>query len=307
MATTTIATDPARAEWLAARQTGLGASDAPIVLGLSPWKSPLALYAEKTGLVTLSSEEREAMAWGRRLEPVLAQAYEDETGRTTHDAGAYTIQRHGSIPWLIATCDRFVDAIGDNAYGFPETTPGLLELKTASLVKKAAWQDEPPLMYQVQVQHQLAVTGHLWASIAVLIGGQTFLWKDIPRNEEFIDKLIASLDVFWHRVQTRQPPEPDGSPSSSAILSLLYPRAEVDHVILPGSAIEIDRDRERAAQIIRVQEEIKAECDNRIKGLIGAAAVGILPNGVSYAWSNRKAYTATVKEARVLRRKEAKG
>lgn len=311
MTTTTLLHDretEQRAAWLAERRTGIGASDAPIVLGLSPWKSPLALYAEKAGLVNPSAGEQESARWGRKLEPVLAAAYEEETGRTTWDPGPYTIQRHTSIPWLLSTCDRFVAAIGHvNPWGYPETTPGVLELKTASALKKAAWTDEPPVMYQVQVQHQLAVTGHLWGSIAVLIGGQTFLWTDIQRNETFIAQLLAAEEAFWTRIQQRTPPEPDGSPSSAAILALLYPQEAQDHVVLPADALAIDHDRQRAAEIIRVQEEIKAECDNRLKALIGPHAVGILPNGTSYSWTMRKAYTATVKETRVLRRREAKG
>ena len=37
------------AEWLALRQQGIGASDVPAVLGLSPYKSRLTLWLEKRG------------------------------------------------------------------------------------------------------------------------------------------------------------------------------------------------------------------------------------------------------------------
>ena len=39
-----------REQWLKARQKGIGGSDAAAVLGLSPWKSNVRLWEEKTGL-----------------------------------------------------------------------------------------------------------------------------------------------------------------------------------------------------------------------------------------------------------------
>ena len=40
-----------REEWLQARRRGIGGSDAAAVLGLSPWKSNVRLWEEKTGLL----------------------------------------------------------------------------------------------------------------------------------------------------------------------------------------------------------------------------------------------------------------
>src|SRR5690606_6408895 len=39
-----------RRAWLKERMTGLGASDIPVLFGLSTWKSPYSLWLEKTGL-----------------------------------------------------------------------------------------------------------------------------------------------------------------------------------------------------------------------------------------------------------------
>ena len=38
-----------REDWLQVRQQGIGSSDAAAAVGLSPYKSPLQLWAEKTG------------------------------------------------------------------------------------------------------------------------------------------------------------------------------------------------------------------------------------------------------------------
>ena len=61
------------AEWQAFRTTvqGIGASEAAAALGLSPWKSPYSLYLEKVGEID-GPEENEHMAWGRKMEPLIA-------------------------------------------------------------------------------------------------------------------------------------------------------------------------------------------------------------------------------------------
>src|SRR3990167_9543260 len=78
---TTLIKSTTEAEWREVRRQGIGASDAPAIPGLSPWKSPIQLYADKLGLAEDGSEETEAMRWGRRLEGVIIAAYAEETNR----------------------------------------------------------------------------------------------------------------------------------------------------------------------------------------------------------------------------------
>ncbi len=294
----------ARDAWLEARRSGIGASDAAIILGVSKWKSPLQLFAEKTGLADVTEDEKDWLRWGHRLEPVIADAYEEETGRTTYDPGDFEIQKSADAPWMIATLDRLVTGWSTDRHVPPVEAPGVLELKTTSAWRREDWKDEPPLAYQIQLQHQLAVTGHLWGSIAVLIGGQTFQWTDIRRNDLFIEQMMAAEERFWKRVQRREPPEPDSSVSTTKILHALYPKEENDAIDLPIEAVEWDKDRALAAEIIKTQEEIKRECENRLKAVIGNHAVGILPSGSRYTWktSVRGGYTVAPTTTRILRR-----
>ena len=171
-----------RATWLEARRAGIGASDAAAVIGARP--SPLAVFLDKLGLAEAQAETP-AMAWGRKLEPLVAAQYAEETGRRVVDPGPFTIHqsRAAETPWLMATLDR---VIVDDARG-----PGVLEIKTTHAAHREQWAEEPPLPFLVQVMHQMAVTGYTWGSLAVLIGGQEFLWVDVPRNEEFIQLLVT--------------------------------------------------------------------------------------------------------------------
>jgi predicted phage-related endonuclease len=80
-----------------------------------------------------------------------------------------------------------------------------------------------PEWYQLQVLHQLAVTGRKWADVAVLLGGQEFRIYRINRDEDMIQNLIQLEQEFWHLVQTDTQPKADGSESSARALALLYP------------------------------------------------------------------------------------
>ena len=40
-----------RGQWLQARRRGIGGSDAPALMGASPWATPLSVYADKMGFL----------------------------------------------------------------------------------------------------------------------------------------------------------------------------------------------------------------------------------------------------------------
>jgi len=61
--------------WKKWRDTGLGASDAPVVMGTSPWKTPYQLWLEKTGKSSPKITNW-AQARGNKLEPIARRKYE---------------------------------------------------------------------------------------------------------------------------------------------------------------------------------------------------------------------------------------
>src|SRR5262245_47569975 len=70
-----------REVWLAARLTGIGASESAAVLGESRWSSPLKVYAEKIGVIEHDPDEQlEAQYWGSRLERIVADEFSIRTG-----------------------------------------------------------------------------------------------------------------------------------------------------------------------------------------------------------------------------------
>jgi len=184
-----------RQHWLQQRQTGIGGSDAAVVLGLSQWKTPLQLWQEKTGQTALSDIDSPAMHWGRTLEGVIRTHYEKETGTIVSQP---EMLRHPQHEWMIANVDGF-------------TNQGkILEIKTARTAN--GWGDigtaEIPDAYALQVQHYMAVMESPAADVAVLIGGSDFRIYTVAADTELQKCLIEAESAFWEMVKNKEPPEP---------------------------------------------------------------------------------------------------
>ena len=85
-------------DWLLARQTGIGGSDAAAVLGLSKYRTPYDVFIDKT------TEPEEisltpAMRAGIKLESVVAEYYAEESGNKVINSNK--ILKHKKIPFLI--------------------------------------------------------------------------------------------------------------------------------------------------------------------------------------------------------------
>lgn len=124
---------------------------------------------------------------------------------------------------MLANVDREVVGAGDVQ---------ILECKTAGIHGARLWRDGVPEYVQLQVMHQLAVTGHRAADVAVLIGGQELRIFRIERDEALIARLIALEQEFWEMVQSGTAPPGDGSESSEKALRYLYPVDSGDQVDL---------------------------------------------------------------------------
>ena len=277
--------DMSREEWLAIRNQGIGSSDSAAVVGLSPYKSPLELWMEKTGRKPPDDlSDNEAVFWGSTLEPVIAQVYGEKTGAKVRQVHA--VLQHHEHPHMLANLDRIV--------AHPEDGHGLLEIKTAGLWSEAYWEDGVPEHYQCQVLHQLAVTGKPWADVAVLIGGQEFRTYRIERDEEKINALIELEDQFWQHVLNDTPPEVDGSESSGKALSMLYPSDN-------GEAVDFSDSEEMNALFKRLllarQERERVELEEatlkqQVQSAIGFTSNAIFASG-KVGWKKVKGSTAT--------------
>lgn len=254
--------ETSRDAWLEVRRSGLGGSDAAAVADLSPWRSRLGLYLDKRGELDNDDGESERMAWGKRLEPVVAAVYAQDTGRLV--LNPQFTYRSRSHPFMLATPDRLVVDSDDM---------GGLEVKTTSAWQADSWAHSVPDHYALQCQHYMAVTGLAWWDVSVLIGGNTYRTFRLHRDDRLIAALIDLEERFWtDHVEAGVPP-----PVSGVTDDLRFVEAEpAKTVVLPDTAVALIADRRRAHEEAKRWTDRKAHLDTQLRGLLLDAEEGYL-------------------------------
>ncbi len=299
----------AREQWLMQRRTLLTASDIAAVLGVDPRRGPLQVYLSK--VKGTDTDETDWMAFGRDVEDAIAKGYERKSGRPVQTLGAHYISRHPDVPWLGATLDR-------QALGCERTPPPVLchagpvplECKAVGLMKRQEWEEDPPLHYVIQLQFQMACTSAMWGSLCALLGGVSIVWKDLVRDDGFLESALPALEEFWMRVQRQNPPPADALPGTTEAVKRAWAEANGATVPLNDPAILDMVERwEHAKVACRQQESTVDQLANQLRVHLGDATFGALPDGSFITLKNQKrdGFTVAPTEFRVLRRWWPKG
>lgn len=181
--------DQGNARWLAWRSGGIGASDAPAVMGENPFKSRKRLLREKiealAGKVS-TWRGNAAMSRGNALEPEARRLYASHSG---HAVAPACLQSR-RYDWLRASVDGICLASGT-----------VVEIKCGdkayehSAVKRAV-----PRYYYGQLQHILAVTGYARIDFWCWVPGRTPQHIEVARDEPYIDRMLDTEAAFWDEV-----------------------------------------------------------------------------------------------------------
>lgn len=253
-----------RHEWLQARTKGIGGSDAGVILGLNKYKTPFELWLEKTGQVDPQEGDSEAIYWGNQMENVVAKEFEKRTDKKVRRSNF--MYSHPDYPFIRANVDRLV--VGESA---------VLECKTASAYLAKEWAgDEVPASYLVQVQHYLGVTGKEKGYIAVLIGGNRFVWKEIERDDELISMIFQAEKDFWeNNVLAGVAPELDGSSAAEKYLAEKYAKSDPDkEIVLPKDFNAYLEEYFKIKENEKLIKAAKTEIENKLKAELKEAEIG---------------------------------
>lgn len=204
-----------RAEWLRARQRGIGGSDAAkIVLDREQYRyaDPYEVYRSKVEPV---KEEYSSLACrvGAALEPLAAELFTERTGKEVHRYNRLIIS--DERPFMVANIDRKLygcneglecKTIGELAARIRVTDPDTGESTWSDRFTEGDMESSlrNKMEWYVQIQHYMAVTGWAMWHLAVLIGNRTFMVFDVPRDEPFIEELIRREAEFWSLVEKRE-------------------------------------------------------------------------------------------------------
>jgi putative phage-type endonuclease len=261
-------------EWEEARRAGIGSSDAPVVLGLSTFRSPYELWAEKVGLAPAAEPDADTALLfriGHLMEPVLLELYAEQTGRKVRRRPRMI--QHADRPWMLASLDgsagsRIVEAKWTNA-------------KRWDLV-------ELPLDVEVQVQHQLEVAGAEVADVVALVAGKLRI-IEVARDADLIADMLELEDEFYRRnVLERIPPDIDGSEATARALARAYPRG------VASPLLKADEDFARVAEALRTATADAAAAEttrdtirNAIRAMMGPAS-GVEGDGFRITWTQNR-------------------
>lgn len=245
-------------EWHRVRRAGIGGSDAAAICGVNPYRTPYAVWLEKTATGDIHDTAGEAAKWGTLLEPVVR----DETARSlgvkiTPAPGTYA---HHERLWQHANVDGLIPN-------------GIYEGKTAGSRAAHQWDnDQVPEHYLLQGMHYLSVVGGTEILYACLIGGQELVTRRVARDDDLIAALVKIETDFWASVQAGEPPEPDGDNRTVDLVNhLWHPEPGLIETVDRVTVDELIARRENAKA---AEDDAKAErqaAENQLKMLLGEA------------------------------------
>jgi putative phage-type endonuclease len=259
-----------RLTWLDWRRKGIGSSDASAVVGLNPWRTPWQVWLDKLG--QMPDEENERMYWGRVLEPIVASEFARRTGYEV--AKVDQMLQHPVHTFMLCNLD-YVTQDPDG--------PAIVECKTTDSHNSEQWAEGVPEHYQIQAQHQMAVTGYAKVYMPVLIGGNRFL-EPVPvihRDDELIALLIEREAEFWGKVVSQTPPPLDAA--DTTIVNRLYQAEEGKVAVLDIEDLKHVEAYLQARTEEGAWKKRKDVAANALKAKLGAAEIGVIA-GVERVW-----------------------
>ncbi|NBV71953.1 MAG: hypothetical protein EBR60_07925 [Burkholderiaceae bacterium] len=177
--------DQGSKEWLGWRRMGIGASDAPVIMGENPWKSSNYLLEEKLGRKKEWSGN-EATRSGQLNEPAIRQYL---AKKFVFEINPCCIECN-EISWMKASLDGISNA-GNRVF----------EIKFGKKVyAEVAKTKTVPKYHYGQLQHILAITGLSFIDYCCGWEGEQPIHLQIPRDDSYINKLIEMEHLFWKRV-----------------------------------------------------------------------------------------------------------
>lgn len=204
-------------QWLTERAKDVTSTEVSALFGLSPYLTEFELFHQKRDAVVVKIEPNERMKWGNRLESAIAQGAAEDMGWNIAKLNVYMRDQAARIG------SSFDFEIKSSANG-----PGILEVKNVDWVQyQKNWIDdgngniEAPEHIELQVQHQMEISGFEWCAIVALVGGNE--QKIVLRNRDRdIGKSIREkTGEFWNRVLQNQPPSADYTRDAEFIIKQL--------------------------------------------------------------------------------------
>lgn len=313
-----------RAEWLAWRRQGLGASDVPKILGKQPSRgSAFSVWCEKRGLITGDQAPGRRQRLGILKEPLLRRLFYEDTG--LHVGADQLRLEHPTERWRRATVDGMVFDTHDAAVTADKAgavirklkTPATRQARTRRILEDALGGYEGktdgtfkpwgtiPEGYQIQALWAVGLTDLDRWWFGVEFAGHNFQTYELHRDQAAIDRIVDYARWFWEEcVCGDELPPVDDSPATTDALTKIQP----EHI--PGQRVDLGALKAKVDEYFELGPQI-TELTNRRKGLgneiraaMGKAEVGLVDGRpvVAYRSYEKAGYTVAPSTQRPLTR-----
>ena len=262
------------ADWLAHRQRDVTSTESAALFGMSPYVTAFDLWHRKRSGTAPEFKQNDRMKWGNRLEAAIAHGIAEEQGWEIRPMKEYMRDPDARLG---SSFDFVITSLGE---------PVHLEIKNVDyLAFRDGWIEhddgsiEAPEHIEMQVQHQMAVSGFKRAFIGAFIGGNRGVVIERERDEDVIRAIRHRVAEFWRTVDAGQEPEPV-MPDDAQTLIRMNQYAQPGKVLDASSDENIARlvDEYRQANAAKKNAEEDAEVAKaRLLEAIGDAEKVLLP------------------------------
>lgn len=243
-------------QWLDLRLNDITSTEIAALFGCSPYLTEFELWHQKKSRTIVTSEPNERMTWGLRLQDAIASGIAIDKG------------------WRINRIDEYLRDESRRmgaSFDFAIESDGLLEIKNVdSLAFKNGWivngdHIEAPPHIELQLQHQLAVSGRKYSICGALVGGNRLEYIEREPDPKIISAIHDKVAAFWESIGRNKPPEPNFE-RDAEVIAKLYGASEKNKIIDLSSDVELANlaydykeasEREKLAKLKR--EAIKAK------------------------------------------------
>lgn len=204
----------------------LGGSDVAGILGLSPWQTPLSIYARVVAALEGRRLPEDALGYqmrGNVLERAVLELYAQKTGARLLPGPKLT---HPSMPFVRASLDALAERDGVIVADAKTVAGGMRH----HFGEEGTDQVRQDILFQMQIYVGIGMkTGHVTrpaADVPVLgLNGADSVVFTVGFDAELFSMLEASLERFWvdHVLPRRPPPVTEPLRDADAA-GALYPR-----------------------------------------------------------------------------------
>ena len=256
------------------RKNHLGASETPVVLGLSPYSmTPRDIYWRK--VADIEDEPTKAQARGHWLEDSLLDWAAEQLGAGIVRNQFRVLHEGEGAEILSATHDALMQAKPE---GLEAKVVGRWNPEYADWGEEGT--DQIPASIVIQVQQQMLVSGLevVWLPVAIETTGLERRMYRVPRDEELIGLFRVPAVEWWRRHVVSRVVTGDDPTPPMAVLKRLN-RIEGSVVDLDAAVAELIESREQVKAEIKAVEERDEALKCRIIEALGEAEAGRLPDG----------------------------